>query len=355
MGLVTAAIVSTGSKIIDTTIFLINTLFYFLQRTIAFPLYIDDDDNDVNSYKSKYKLLPSSTNLNAISSFFICFLIVIVLIIVGDILFNVSLFFYEFLDAYPQTIQEIKSDYNPAIFSIDSILDFISNIARVIPQILIELIDVLIRFLFFIVFVCLMAQLLFLVISSLLYFLDLYILVRRNILGSSQIYFGRNLDIDQKDSLMVDFIAGLLILPAFSTFIIGVFIFVVGSLYQLLFAVFFTFEGSRLAVPLLNEIINLISAFFSIENTLGRIIRILIGLFWMIIGLSAFTNKTPYLANTFGNSRHDTSGDLSAVNQFDSDIDTTFIKNYALTFLLLFTPIISLNVIFYLRFIVIPL
>ncbi|MHA2248420.1 MAG: hypothetical protein ACXADY_25960 [Candidatus Hodarchaeales archaeon] len=355
MGIVTTAIASTGSKIIATIIFLINTLFYFLQRTIAFPLHLDDDNDDINSYKSKYKFLSSSGNLNGISAFFICFLIVLVLIIVGDILFNISLFFYEFLDVYPQAIQEIKSDYDAEFFSIDSILDIVTNFAEVIPLILIGLIDVLIRFLFFIVFVCLIAQLLFLVISSLLYFLDLYILVRRNILGSSQNYFGRNLDIDQKDSLMVDFIAGLLIMPAASTFIIGAFIFVVGSLYQLLFVVFFTFEGSRIAVPLLNEIINLISAFFSIENTLGRIIRILIGLFWMIIGLSAFTNKNPYLANAFGNSIHDSRGDLSAVHQFDSTVDTTFIKNYALAFLLLFTPIISLNVIFYLRFIVIPL
>jgi hypothetical protein len=195
-----------------------------------------------------------------------------------------------------------------------------------------------------------MMQLLFLVISILLYFLDIYILTRRGISSLKDHDIRQNLEIEKNDSVILGFILGLLIMPAASTILISAAIYFIGVLYQICYLTWFIPSGSRIAIPLMKQILILINSFFSIDFALGRITRMMIGFFWMIIGLSIFRYQTPRNYNSFNSKING----YTNLNQNNFTEEEAFIKNYAVSFLLLFDPLISISAIYYLRFVALP-
>ena len=188
-----------------------------------------------------------------------------------------------------------------------------------------------------------------------LYLLDLYILARRGIATLPDSDVGQNFAMGQNDSLILGFIFGLLVMPAASTIIISVVIFFVGTLYQICYSLWFLPSGSRIAVPMLEQILHLITSFFAIEFSLGRIIRMMIGIFWMIIGLSIFRYQSPRVYSSYAKMTQNLTQEEAYFDSIDWVGEEVFIKNYAVIFLLLFDPIISLSAIYYLRFVMLPL
>ncbi|MFX1286109.1 MAG: hypothetical protein ACFFB5_20865 [Promethearchaeota archaeon] len=351
------------AKILEVILFLIQTVFYFLETTISFPLFTDEE-----SFKDKNTGFENSSNLNSIKAFSICFLTSIFFLIIGDILFSLMMAFSEFSGVFAHDIANIKVlsiEENPQNASsspfekskgnasefIGGIILFLGEIIHAILLIIVELLNLLIKTIFIITFICIIAELLFIVISVLLYILDLYILLRKNIYKIPDTETGLILDISSKDSLILNFILGLLVLPVVSTILVSVLLFLNGTVYKMILTFWILPSGSRIAIPLLNTIISLITTFFSLEEGAGVATRMLIALFWMLIGLSAFRYRLKQ--DIIIETKHISSPSILDERYNPSDI--AFIQNYLLLFLLLFDPFISITLIYALENVVIPL
>ncbi|MHA2243861.1 MAG: hypothetical protein ACXADY_02740 [Candidatus Hodarchaeales archaeon] len=351
-------VIATGfgkiiAKMLEVVLFLIQTLLYFLEKTISFPLFTDEE-----AFRLKNLKLENTSNLNYIKSFSICFMTSVFLMIIGDILFNLLLIVCEILGVFPDEIANARVNLpsigeNEQITSdgFSGIMIGIGEIVRWFLQIIVDLLHLLIQAIFVIVFICIIAELLFLVMSVLLFALDLYILLRKNIYDLPDSETGNYLEVDSKDSILLNFVAGLLVLPFASTLVVSMLLFLNGILYEIILSLWILPSGSRLAIPLMNQVVHLITSFFSLEYVTGQATRMLIGLFWMLIGLSSFRYQ-PQQDSFVEVKITSSSYPVSDENDFLSD--EVFVKNYALSFLLLFNPIISLSLIYYLRFVVIP-
>jgi hypothetical protein len=361
LGVVASGFAKIIAKIVEIILFLIQTVFYFLETAISFPLFTDEE-----SFRAKNMRLENSSNLDSVKAFAICFFTSILMIIIGDILFKLMLAFSEFSGVFAHDIatarvslpssgetehnasssSPFENSKNNASDFVGGIIIFLGGCIHWILQISVELLNILIKVMFVITFICILAELFFLVFSVLLYILDLYILLRKNIYTLPDSETGLALDIGSKDSLILNFIAGLLVLPVASAIMVSVLLFLDGTLYKIILTTWILPSGSRIAIPLLNEIISLIITFFSLEEGAGVATRMLIGMFWMLVSLSSFRYRPKEEVITkleHISSPSSTSGNI------------VFVQNYVLFFLLLFDPIISLTLLFSLKYVVIPL
>ncbi|MHA2223940.1 MAG: hypothetical protein ACXAC8_01945 [Candidatus Hodarchaeales archaeon] len=352
------AVIASGfakiiTKILEVILFLIQTLFSFVEKAISFPLFTDEE-----TFRLKNLKFENTSNLDSIKSFSICFLTSVFLMVIGDILFNLFLIVYEILGVFPNAIANARvnlpsiGENTHNIFTgFNGMIIGIGDIVRLVFQIIVDLLHSLIQAIFVLVFICIIAELLFLVISVLLYALDLYILLRKNIYKLPNTETGKGLEVDSKDSLVLNFVAGLLVLPFASTLVVSIFLFLVGTIYEMTLSLWILPSGSRIAIPLMNQIIHLITSFFTLEHVSGQATRMLIGLFWMLIGLSSFRYQSQQ--GLFVEMKM-VSSNFPGSPEEEYNYDEMFVKNYVLSFLLLFDPIISLSLIYYLRFVVIP-
>ncbi len=355
LGVIACAIAKIIEKILEIILFLIQTVFYFLETAISFPLFTDEE-----TFRAKNVRFQNTSNLNSIKAFSICFLTSVFLIIIGDILFNLLLIICKISGVFPDELEKTRinlpsfgENENQSSDLLRGIMSGLGEIIRFVLQIIVELLHLFIKSIIVITFICIIAELFFLVFSVLLYVLDLYILLRKNIHKLPNTETGLILDVDSKDSLILNFIAGLLVLPVGSTILVGMFLFLIGTFYKMILSFWILPSGSRVAIPLLNEIISLIISFFSLEKAVGKATRMLIGLFWMLIGLSSFRYRPQQ--DIFREMKHVSSTPSVSGEGYYCPSDVVFIQNYVLLFLLLFDPIISLTLIFYLKYVVIPL
>jgi hypothetical protein len=327
--------------------FIARQFAYFLKTAITFPILTSDPSNEDRRYSSK-------SNEETFGVVIVCFAVVIVFVYLIDILFNLFFAIYDFLNLFPSRLSkepitgESNETMRSATSGLNDIFSFFSSF-----QFIVEILDFIVQIMIFLTLFIIIIQVLLTIIGILLFLLDLYVLVRRNItyslLNKGDYEF---LNLKGSDVSFLLFIGGLLILPVFSVILIS---YIVPTLFVLIYdtclsSINLYAGGSfQIAHNMHQGIISMIKTIFSIETPLGRIIRMIIGFFWMIIGLSVFSYDPSFNLNSINiNISGQISHFSSNRSQYDS-VDSFFIMNFATAFLLLFDPFISIGVILFLR------
>ncbi|MFX0150468.1 MAG: hypothetical protein ACFFAJ_06785 [Candidatus Hodarchaeota archaeon] len=313
----------------------------FLKTAITFPILTSDPSNEDRRYSSK-----SSEEIFGV--IIACFAAVIFLVYLTDVLFNLFFVIYDFINLFPSSLSQEPIN---SVSGDDTMNDFFSIVLSF--QFIVEILDLIIKLMIFLTFFIIIIQVLLAIIGILLFLLDLYVLIRRNIAQSSYKKGDHELfNLNDSDISFLLFIGGLLIFPVFSVILIS---YIVPFLFIFIYNTCFSginefYAGTyQIAYNMHQEIISMIVELFSIETPLGRIIRMIIGFFWMLIGLSIFSYDPSLSLNSININISEQLSQFYSNRGNNCSSDSLFIMNIGTAFLLLFDPFISLGVILFLR------
>ncbi|MFX0185138.1 MAG: hypothetical protein ACFE95_18810, partial [Candidatus Hodarchaeota archaeon] len=269
---------------------------YFLKTAITFPILTSDPSSEDKRH--------SGSNEEIFGFTIACFVTVIFLVYLTDVLFNMFFILYDFLNLFPSSLSNVQLIDKPENNTVDSTTNGLNEVISFLSsfQFVVEILDLFVQLLIFITFFVIIVQILLTIIGILLFLLDLYVLVRKNITFSSlkkgnfEIF-----DLNGSDVSLLLFIGGLLIFPFFSVMLIS---YVVPTLFVFIYNSCFSginlyYAGTfQIAHNMHQGIILMIKEAFSIKTPIGRIIRMIIGFFWMIIGLSVFSYDPSFHLNS---------------------------------------------------------
>ncbi|MFW9904495.1 MAG: hypothetical protein ACFFFH_09205 [Candidatus Thorarchaeota archaeon] len=289
-----------------------------------------------------------------------CFIINFFAIIFGTLVYTSTVELFHFLAIYPESFDDIAlfEDRENAPKINIPYKSLLLPILKLICEILWFFTWLFVAFFLALI----LLQFLMGILSSLLYLIELYLFIRKRMVYSTLEPKKDVLTIfDREDSYFILYIVGLLVFPFLSViFICYIFPSLVAFVYLEIFSFVFDFlspfiSESPFTISVLHGLSNSIMKVFYIEFSIGKAVRLWIGLFWMLISLSIFNYRPVFLEDEINININLPKFTDYPKEEPKNGFNPSYIRSFATFFLLIFSPLISLAVVYSLQKTVFPL